>query len=139
MRKDPQKRRVYEWQYEWTDWNRRTLSWRKTRQLVKAACKVFDVPPPTIRKMHGDYSYAEGVHIGIIKEHQNVGVALHEAAHYITRILAGKGNVHGPVFMGVWLTLLIHFKVAPRDALEASLRKRKIKWRKVKKTRRKAG
>lgn len=134
-RKDPQKRAVYEWQWDWTDWNHKTIGWRETKRLIRAACRVFDVPPPTIFKISKDYSYAKGGRIGITKDHQNVGVALHEAAHHIVQVIAGKqpDGSHGRLFVGVWLALLVHFQAAPRVAIESSLRDRGIRWTRVKK------
>lgn len=139
MRKDPQKRAVYKWQWQFQDWNRKTLSWRQTKRLIRAACKVFAVPAPALHKFRGDYSYVNHGQIWIDKDHQNVGVALHEAAHHIVSVIAGKqeDGHHGRAFVGVWLTLLVHFGAAPRDALEYSLRRRGIKWTKVKKKGRK--
>lgn len=136
-RKDPQRKAVYKWQWQWTDWNRRTLSWRKTRRLILAACKVFDVPPPSIFKVKGTYSYAKGGRIGLIKDHWNVGVALHEAAHHIVQVIRGRqpDGAHGRLFAGVWITLLVHFNAAPRRAIESSLRSHGVRWTKIKKTR----
>lgn len=134
-RKDPQKRAVYKWQWKWTDWNHKTISWKQTKRLILAACAVFDVPPPIIHKFRADYSYAKNGHIWIDKEHQNVGVALHEAAHHIVQVTSGRqpDGAHGRLFVGVWLALLVHFGAAPRDALESSLRSRGIHWTRVKK------
>lgn len=134
-RKDPQKRAVYKWGWAWTDWNRRTLTWRRTKRLIRAACKTTGVPPPVIKKVRGSYSYYKNGEIGITKGQRNIGVALHEAAHYITQSIYGKqpDGAHGKRFVGIWIALLVHFSAAPRSAIESSLRAYGVHWTHVKK------
>jgi len=60
---------------------------------------------------------------------KNPQTALHEAAHWICWKLHGERiQDHGPTFLRVYLHLLVTYEVAPREALEASARKFKLKW-----------
>jgi hypothetical protein len=134
MGRNFQRSRIYKWESEWSDWNRQTLSLKKCRKLIHAACKLFDLKMlPVVKRSEEQFSYhRKAGEIGLLKQHQTPAVALHEAAHYIVFQTDGRHG-HDELFMGVYLVLLAHFRIAPRDALEHSLRKRKIKWIQVKK------
>lgn len=60
---------------------------------------------------------------------KNPQTCLHEAAHWILWKLHGeRPQDHGPTFMRIYLHLLVEYDVAPREALEASARRHKLKW-----------
>lgn len=63
---------------------------------------------------------------------RNAATALHEAAHQIAFALYGESiQDHGPTWLGIYLDLLVRARVAPRVALEATLRSHGLTWRAV--------
>lgn len=135
--KDPQRDAVYDWEGEFRDWNRRTLPLRLVKKYVQDACAHYGLPAPTV-KGHPGKAYAfykpkddySGELISFAGWCQNPAVALHEAAHYIVLHHFGKDvQDHGPIWLGVYLWLLQRAGIAPQEALRASARKWKLRWR----------
>lgn len=134
---DPQQKRVYAWEREWIDWNTNTLSIQQCRQIIEQACELFGVDPPTVRSHKGRYwSWQQEDLIDLQDSgddspgygQMNKAVALHEAAHYIHWKRGGRGQTHGPTWLGIYMHLLQKFRVAPWLALWVTASVRKLKW-----------
>lgn len=145
---DPQKDALYGWEAKWGYWNKSLNTLTELRQYVRTACAHYGIPPPSV-KSHGgkayswyqaDENYAHTVSTRIKgKTHAaisfnklrglNIPTALHEAAHAIAAVLLPWEMAdHDPRFVGIYLWLLVRAKVAPRVALEASLKEAGIAW-----------
>jgi hypothetical protein len=78
--------------------------------------------------------YDPGTHaVHLRPRHRNPATALHEAAHSIHDCLFGHYShpglqAHGPLWLGIYLTLLIKAKIAPKSALLASAKEKGLKW-----------
>lgn len=55
-------------------------------------------------------------------------VLLHELAHAMSSTADERSDGHGPIFVGLYLKLLVDYARMPREALEASLRKARLEW-----------
>lgn len=136
-RKDPQRKRVYEWQWEWRDWNKANISLERAIKVVEHSCKIWKVPPPNaverMSRKKGYSSYNDGHRtIRLLPVHMNTAMALHEVAHHIKEVRFGTaGGDHGPEWLGIFVDLLVDWNVAPREAIEASLTARGLKWSEV--------
>ncbi len=143
MVRDDQQKAVYAWEDQWKDWNRPTMSKQELRVLMRRAERLYGVEPAWLtfpkrnRGAHGKRlasQYDPGTHaIHLRPRHRNVAVALHETAHAIHDCLFGPWSrpnlqAHGPLWLGIYLTLLISAKIAPRAALLASAKEKGLKW-----------
>lgn len=131
---DPQKAKLYPWEHQWIDWNRKQISLADCKNLIAAACQQYGVDSPTVMAGGAEWSasgyfYEHGC-IALLNEHQNISSALHEAAHVITLELAPRAQDHGPLFVGVFFYLLTAGGWYPKEAVYASARKAGIKWSK---------
>lgn len=136
--KDPQREAVYEWETEFRDWNRKTMTLAEVRDYVRTACAHYGLDAPPVRPLPGkQYAYCmgDGGHMGFSEWCRNPAVALHESAHFITLKLAPKAADHGPTWLGIYMWLLAKADVAPESALAASARKHGLKWRHLPPTR----
>lgn len=130
---DRQKDKVYAWEDQWLHWQGANAPTKMMRAWVRWACKLYDVPPPVVRKVPAKlgYSYYEDRDhsIGLAPKHHAIAVALHETAHAIAVHYRGvNGHGHGPDFMGIFLYLLETAGIAPRSALRASVEAKGIKY-----------
>lgn len=134
---DPNCEKVYAFEDSWPGWESNTAGLGECRRLIRAACDHFAVEAPVVVKHDKGFSWSipklsrismlGGERLG--PGHLNAAVALHEAAHHIVYKLHGnRPQDHGPIFCGVYLDLLVRGKIAPRVALEASMRSFGIKW-----------
>lgn len=137
VEKDPQQKRVYAWEREWFDWNVNSLSLSQCRQVIHQACELFRVEPPTVRSHKGRYwSWQQEDLIDLQNSgdsrpgygQMNKAVALHEAAHYIHWRRGGRGQPHGPTWLGIYMFLLENFNVAPPLALWMTANDHKLRW-----------
>lgn len=133
VKPDPQKDRLYKWQWEWHEWNRASATLKELQEAVDKACKLWGVRtvPVSRQPKKLEYSvYNDGDRtIRLLPEHHNLAMALHEVAHHIVDVRYGTAYPHhGKVFVGVFADLLIDFKLAPKEAVYASLKARKIKY-----------
>ena len=127
---DPQRERVYAWENEWHDWNIGSLTLAECRAVVRWACEKYGVTPPRVEQ-HRDrqYSFSQGGLISFRTDQKNAAVALHEAAHYICDQIFGDTVAHhSPEWMGIFLWLAEGYRLAPRTALHASAKAKRIKW-----------
>ncbi len=138
---DPQREVVYAFEASWSAWGNNDLTLEQCRDAVRWACRAYDVPMPQVTQHHTEAMSECDVALGRIsfqakarragRGGKNAPVALHEAAHWIVWQKHGdKPQDHGPVFMGVYMALLIGYNVAPASALRASAREWKLRWRK---------
>lgn len=132
MPNDPQAKRVYAWENQWADWNARSLSVSAVRKYVRWACDLYGLPYPTVKQHlpeHCAYSYSQGFRVSFIAEHCNCAIALHEVAHYIADwVFADSVQQHGPQWLAIYLYLLSESGQAPKIALFASARAKKLSW-----------
>lgn len=130
--RDPHQKAVYEWEEDWADWNRQTLTLPEMRAHVRVACKLYGLKAPPVRQHPGrmmSYSLDDGSLISFNHTHKNAAIALHEAAHYIADRLHPGAQPHGPTWLGIYMRLLERAEVAPRAALHHTARKHKLRWR----------
>jgi hypothetical protein len=145
---DPQKERLYAWEAKWDSFNRQTDTLKTCRQYVHTACAYYGIPPPSVRSHGGrayswyqaDSAYAQiqttridGDYKHVISFNKDRGLnlptALHEAAHAVASVLLPwEMPDHDPKFVGIYLWLLAKAKIAPRSALEASLKAAGVEW-----------
>jgi hypothetical protein len=140
---DPQQRRVYKWEGSFRSFYERTTTRDSCRKLIQKATRRYNVPPPgvyfkTKQETRGNITseYDPITHrITIGWCDCNHAIALHEAAHAITDWLYGEDlHAHGDRWLGIYLDLLEWAKVAPRSALHASARERRLRWKPVRRT-----
>lgn len=136
---DPQQKKVYAWEREWVDWNTNSLSIHQCRRIIEQACDLFNVEHPLVHSHKGRYwSWQQEDLIDLQDSgddrpgygQMNKPVALHEAAHYIHWRRGGRGQTHGPTWLGIYMRLLEEFKVAPRLALWATAAHKRLRWSK---------
>ena len=148
---DPQQTRVYKWEGEWVDWNRASASALAIRKAIRTAERAYAVPKMKIWLVKNNRSvcrmdgrsgkglrlptfYDPSTHaIHIRPRHRNIATALHEAAHGICDAFFGNVDhpefpAHGPLWLGIYLNLLIAAEVAPKNALIASAKQRGLKY-----------
>lgn len=147
---DSQQELVYEWEADFKDFNRPTLSLAECGKYVRTACARYEVPPPKIRAHRkGGLTFYQAdkvpkkadvaaafrvvkgsATISFHADGRNPAVALHEAAHAILNYWLPLGGVedHGREFCGVYFWLLLRAEIMPEAALEASAKAAGIKW-----------
>lgn len=131
---DPQRQKVYDWEHQWDDWNKKRISLKECRDHLHAACEMYGVDEPTLSPV-GDcwgfsgYWQKENA-IVLVRDHQNAASVLHEATHCILNTVAPKAQDHGPTFAGVFIYLLVAAELCPAEAIYASARKAGVKWSK---------
>lgn len=141
--RDEQQKAVYAWEDGWKDWNRPSMSKRGLRVMMRAAERSYRVRPTWLtfpKRNRGAHSkkltsyYDPNTHaIHLRPRHRNPATALHEAAHSIHDSIFGHRarqdlQPHGPLWLGIYMTLLIKAKIAPRSALIASAKEKGLKW-----------
>jgi hypothetical protein len=138
MMKDPQKQRLYDWEDSWWGWNRNLCSLQKCRAVIRFACHLYGVSPPTV-KQHNvrsiSWSIPQARQISLRgvgpsgKGGLNLPTALHEATHQIVWDYYGDAvEDHGVEFVGVYVWLLNEAGIAPQRALVASLEHVDMRW-----------
>ncbi len=148
---DQQQKAVYAWENGWRHWNLKVESPRVVSSWIREAERRYGVRP--VRKirfpqndrghkvdgrsgkrlpLHTSYDPNDHT-ITIRPRHCNTPVGLHEVAHSIHDELFGgwpteQLQPHGPVWLSIYMNLLIWAEVAPRAAIVASAAAAKIKW-----------
>lgn len=148
---DSQRNAVYAWEDRWESWNRASASARRVRSAIRRAEKLYKIKPTKILTVVKDRTnhrtdgrsgrglrlaseYDPVAHsIKLRPRHMNLAVALHEAAHAIHDELFGNINrpeleSHGPMWLGIYLWLLVDAKIAPKFALLGSAQEAGIRW-----------
>ncbi len=128
--KDPQQMRVYAWEGQWADWNTKACTLAKAAECVRWACGLYDIKPPVVKQhFSGDFSFSCGNLISFNHTQVNRAIALHEAAHHICDRLFDIGDEHHCAeWFAIYLWLLVEARIAPRIALTASAKAKKIRW-----------
>lgn len=135
--KDPQKARVYAWEDTFRSFGERTLTRAVCIRVIKRCVRKYGVPMPKVLfrsriesmplRIASDYD--PSVHLITLGYNDcNHAVCCHEAAHAIIDWQELDVEDHGPLFMGVYMDLLVYTAVAPRAALEASAEQAGIRW-----------
>jgi hypothetical protein len=121
---------VYAWEGEWSDWNSEALTLHETREVVRWACRKYGVEVARVKQHHTRaYTFSQDGVISFRHDHKNTAIALHEAAHHIADVIWGDSiEDHAPEWLGVYLWLLEGARVAPRVALHASARAKRLRW-----------
>lgn len=130
---DPQKDALYAWEDTWRYFGERTCTRAQARRFVRKLARIWRVPMPTMRFLRRgvkEWSSMTGPLMVVNYDHCNEAILAHEMAHYVTDSNYDVLTIaaHGPEFVGVYLEMLLEAQVAPRVALEASLRDKGIKW-----------
>lgn len=126
-------KRVYNWENQWYHWNVQQFETiYGPRRWVHHALKAYDVPLVAVRARHGRESTFFRPHdwsVNIIKHHQNVAAALHEAAHAIYFYYYGQSEEHhNEKWLGIYVWLLIKADLWPKSAIIASLKAAKLPY-----------
>jgi hypothetical protein len=130
---DPQRRRVYLW--EDREVAPRDLSMVPFQRLqglvdfvwVQEGLSWAPLVRPLTKKARRTVARATRLAIEA-PEQLATWVLLHELAHCMSSTAEERSDGHGPIFVGLYLKLLVDYARMPRDALEASLRKARIEW-----------
>lgn len=149
---DSQCNAVYAWEDRWESWNRASASERRVRAAIRRAERLYKIRPTKILtvvkdrtnhrtderngrglKLASEYDPVPHT-IKLRPRHMNLAVALHEAAHAIHDELFGNISrpeleSHGPMWLGIYLWLLVDAKVAPKFALLGSAQEAGLEWR----------
>lgn len=136
MPKDPQQRKAYAWEGDFTFWAAKLAKDKDIRGVIHDACRLYRVPTPHVRiakrNSASDSSYYDpNLHeILILPKHRDVSTLLHEAAHAITDWIIGpfEREPHSKEWLGVFITLLDRFKVVPRTAAEAHAKAKGLRF-----------
>lgn len=130
-RLDPWQTAVYNFEYSWADWRRKTLTLDEIRAGIRRACRLYGLKAPRVGSHRGNmYSWYSDGRISFKQRHMNPALALHEVTHYITDSLFGESlEDHGFAFQGVYFWLLLQSRIAPESALRAATKDFGLKWR----------
>lgn len=133
-----QRTKIYEWEGAWLEWNLNSITLAQCRAIVRSACRVFGVRPPTVvQHKKASYSYYDPnkhqISIQAVgargRGGKNRAVCLHEAAHAIVHAKKPRVLDHGAYFASVYVLLLTKAKIAPLSALAASAAEFGIKFK----------
>jgi len=124
--RDAQRSRVYDWENRTIGPLDRTLiPFVQAQGMVNAIWADMGLAfPPKVEKLPGRSTavIADATRLRLrLPEHLPSWVLLHELAHAMTSTHDGSSDRHGPVFMGVYLTLLARYMRLPRERLLPSL------------------
>lgn len=128
MAKDIQRARVYRWEDTMPLQvvgisSERRCGMKKCRTLISEACRIYNLPlvhvrlPKNIKQNYAAFYDGENL-IVLPRAFQRQTIALHEAAHYITRIYWPKTTDHGEAFVRVYMHLLHEVLGVDMDWLE---------------------
>lgn len=135
---DPQEQRAYAWENSFTKAAKPAYTPAEMRAAVERACRSYRVPAPQVHcvkrdkrngKLLTSYSQADCRLIQIRPRHMTLDVALHEAAHFICDwILGWDLEIHGPQWLGIYMNLLVRFRVMPVSALIVTAKEKGLQW-----------
>ena len=124
--RDRQRSRVYGWEERLVaPYDTTSIEFTKAQGVVDAiwADMVLRFPPkvePLPRQARSTVADATRLLIRLPKACPS-WCLLHELAHAMTSTHDGEANGHGPVFMGLYVQLLVRYLRLPRDTLLRSL------------------
>jgi len=130
---DAQKERVYEMERQELRGHRaHLLPLKKIRRLVRAACRVYGVPPVTIRVwavrgFGASYDHDRGAIQLDPKSGRNGLILAHELAHHFTWSKYPKAQDHGPTFAWYYGAILHGWRLVPYEGFRAICRKHGVK------------
>lgn len=130
---DPQKHLLYRWEDRWRSFGERSLTREQARRCVRRIARKWRIKPPTVLFLvRGvrEWSYVKGDLLALNYDQCNEAIVAHEMAHYITDKSYTEVHGHGPEFAAVYIAILEFLEVAPRVAIEASLKAEGVQWRK---------
>jgi hypothetical protein len=130
---DTQQDALYAWEDTFRSFGERSLTQKETLRVIRRCCRIYGVEAPRIHFMprsRREWSHLQDNDLWMNWHQCNHAIACHEAAHAIVTAWDPDEDRedHGPEFVGVYLNLLVKHQVAPRSALEASLRQAGIRW-----------
>ena len=122
---DPQRHRVYKLERELIGTSIDTHTpLAKLRAIAAHACSKNSVKRPTIAvvskpiRVFGWCSNYTHIFLNKSFHGDNLGILLHELAHYIAWQKFPDAECHGPEFMAYYALLLDQYKLLPRDCMD---------------------
>ncbi len=131
--KDPQRRRLYAWEdREVAPRDTSLVPYAQLQTLVDYVWVQEGLAwPPLIRPLskRARRTVARATRLAIeAPERLATWVLLHELAHAMSSTAEDRSDGHGPIFVGLYLKLLVAYARMPRAELEASLRRARLEW-----------
>lgn len=140
IKSDPQRDRVYAMEASVLSGHyahRTTL--KALRRTAKLLAKRFEIPVPTIavRRLGESRKWTEtGIYdpnissIQLHPDHTNLINLAHEFAHHIVEHKHPKfKHLHGPIWLGYYITLLDVLRLVPQAGMTAACRNRRLKYK----------
>ena len=133
MTPDPQRRRLYAWEdREVAPRDTSRVPFAQLQGLVDHVWSGEGLAwPPRVRPLarQARRTMARASRLAIeAPEHLPTWVLLHEVAHAMSSTAEERSDGHGPIFVGLYLKLLVDYAGMPRAVLEASLRQARLEW-----------
>lgn len=137
---DFQQYEVYSWEDSFTLWAGNRAPEKELRKVLVRAARMYRVPVPEFlfyrhngnrkHKIASSVYEPEFHRVRLRPRHRRLNVVLHEVAHGIVDWLLGPYSraAHGKAWLGVYIELLVRFKVMPRKVLEHSAKLAGLKW-----------
>jgi hypothetical protein len=130
---DPQRKRLYAWEdREVAPRDRSRVPFARLQALVDHVWTQEGLRwPPRVKPLPSQArrTVARATRLAIeAPETLPSWVLLHELAHAMSSTADERSDGHGPVFVGLYLKLLVEHARMPRDELEASLRREGLEW-----------
>jgi len=119
---DPQGHRVYKMEREIVGGSINThMSIEALRNITNHACRKLKVAAPKVRvvrsskRLFGWCNCDGRIYLNKKRHGDNLGVLLHELAHWVVWVKCPEAEAHGPEFMGCYTDLMAAYKVLPKD------------------------
>ncbi len=133
LRPDPQKQRLYAWEdREVAPRDQSRVAYAQLQALVDHVWAAEGLRwPPQVRPLpkQARRTVARATRLAIEAPAELPSwVLLHELAHAMSSTAEERSDGHGPIFVGLYLKLLVDHARLPREALEASLRAARLDW-----------
>lgn len=110
--KDFQQNKVYEWESQFPegDW----VSYENAQMIIDYIWSEMGLKyPPKVQPLAPQVTKwaatADRLSVNLPKKGASTKTILHELAHSMTTNIEGKGHLHGPRFVGVYMQLLVKF------------------------------
>jgi hypothetical protein len=144
---DKQRKRLYGWEDQFGAFGKRSETRAEIRKLINRASRRYSIDPPAVRFVSKENSpsltvttyYDSAAHVIQMGYRScNAAISMHEVAHAVIAEYHETAQDHGPEFLGVYLDLLEWANVAPRSALHASARAKRLRWTPARRAQKKA-